>query len=208
MFLNCFLLAICVSIDSLGIGLTYGLKNTKISFSAKFILFIISIVITSISIIIGSSICKIFSPTFSKMLGCLLLCALGLWIIIQAITSNKEKIKREYHFFIKFLGITVQIIRDANFSDLNNSNLIESKEALYLGIALSLDSIGIGIGSSIMGLNSFLFPILVAIFQLFFLSLGGYCGKKIKDISNIPENIWSIIAGTLLIFIGISKFIF
>lgn len=235
MLLNCFLLAFCVSIDSLSIGLTYGLKNTKISFGAKLILFIISIVITSFSIFIGDSICKIFSPNISTAIGCMLLCIMGLWIIVQAITNNKEtksqsvdssyevipeiapiqkfdfsyniKNKKEYHFFIKFLGITVQIIRDPTYSDFNKSNQIEWKEALYLGIALSLDSIGIGIGSSIMGLNSFLFPILVAIFQLFFLSFGSYLGKKIKDISNIPENIWSIISGILLIFVGISKVI-
>ncbi len=116
--------------------------------------------------------------------------------------------KKEYRFFIKFLGVTVQIIRDPSYSDFNNSNQIEAKEALYLGIALSLDSIGIGIGSSIMGLNTFLFPILVASFQLFFLSFGGYLGKKIKDISNIPENIWGIVSGILLIFVGISKIVF
>lgn len=113
--------------------------------------------------------------------------------------------KKEYQFFIKFLGITIQIIRDPSSSDFNNSNQIEAKEALYLGIALSIDSIGIGIGSSIMGLNTFIFPIAVACFQLFFLSFGSYFGKKIKDISNIPENIWGIISGILLIFVGISK---
>lgn len=207
MLLNCFLLAFCVSIDSLSIGLTYGLRNTKISLGAKLILFIVSIVVTTFSIIIGSSICKIFSPNISTAIGCILLCIMGLWIIIQSITNNKERVKKEYHFFIKFLGITVQIIRDPSYSDFDKSNQIEGKEALYLGMALSLDSIGIGIGSSIMGLNSLLFPTLVAIFQLFFLSFGSYLGKKIKNISNIPENIWSIIAGILLIFVGISKVI-
>lgn len=232
MLLNCILLAFCVSIDSLSIGLTYGLKNTKISFGAKFVLFFIALIVTFFSIFIGDSICKIFSRNLSTAIGCILLCIMGLWIIVQAVTNNKEhsgispyeafpqtvplqksdfsymtKNKKEYHFFIKFLGITVQIIRDPNYSDFNKSNQIEVKEALYLGIALSLDSIGIGIGSSIMGLNSFLFPILVATFQLFFLSFGSYLGKKIKNISNIPENIWSIIAGVLLIFVGISKVI-
>ena len=208
MLFNISLIAACVSLDSLGIGLTYGLKNTKISLHAKLILFIISILITSISIFIGSYIGKLFSPHISNSLGCILLCFMGLWIIIQSITNNKQQIKKEYHFFIKFLGITIQIIRDPNYSDLNKSNKIEGKEAIYLGTALSLDSIGIGIGSSIIGLNSFLFPVLVAIFQLFFLSLGSYLGKKIKNISNIPENIWSIISGCLLIFVGISKIIF
>lgn len=225
MLLNCFLLAICVSIDSLSIGLTYGLKNTKISFGAKCILFCISIIVTTFSVFLGSSICKVFPSYISCAIGCILLCLMGVWIIVQAITKNNLKVsndtvnsfsvnssskinKKEYRFFIKFLGITVQIIRDPSSSDFNNSNQIEAKEALYLGMALSIDSIGIGIGSSIMGLNPFLFPILVAFFQLFFLSFGSYFGKKIKDISNIPENIWGIVSGILLIFVGISKIVF
>lgn len=198
MLLNCFLLAICVSIDSLSIGVTYGLKNTKISFGAKCILFCISIIVTTFSVFLGSSICKAFPSYVSCAIGSILLCLMGVWIIVQAITKNKDG----------HSGVTVQIIRDPSYSDFNNSNQIEAKEALYLGIALSLDSIGIGISSSIMGLNTFLFPILVASFQLFFLSLGGYLGKKIKDISNIPENIWGIVSGILLIFVGISKIVF
>ena len=41
MLLTYLVLAISVSIDSLGIGITYGLRNTKITKLAKIILFII-----------------------------------------------------------------------------------------------------------------------------------------------------------------------
>lgn len=208
MLLNCMFLAFCVSIDSLSIGLTYGVRNLKITFNAKIVLFIVSVCITTISTILGVLICKVFSIHFSNIIACLLLCFMGFWMILQAITSKKEKVKKEYSFFIKFLGITIQIIKDPNYSDLNKSNKIETKEAIYLGTALSLDSIGIGISSSIIGLNTFLFPFLVASFQLLFITVGTYLGKKIKNVSNIPENIWSILSGTLLILIGLSKIVF
>ena len=42
MIINSFLLAISSSIDSLGIGITYGVKNTRISNQAKIILFLLS----------------------------------------------------------------------------------------------------------------------------------------------------------------------
>lgn len=216
MFFSYFLLALCVSIDSLGIGITYGLKNTKISFLAKCILFFISIVITTLSILIGDMITQFFPSYVTNIIGSLLLCLMGGWIILQTFKKRKEeainssiysKTPKVYQFFIHFLGITIQIIRDPNSSDIDHSNKIDGKEAIYLGIALSLDSIGIGIASSVIGLVSFLFPVLVASFQLVFLSFGRFIGKKIKEASNIPENIWSILAGVLLIFIGITKFI-
>ncbi len=123
------------------------------------------------------------------------------------IEKNKNNTQKVYQFFIRFLGITIQIIRNPSNSDFDNSNNIDSKEALFLGIALSLDTIGIGISSSMLEINYFLLPCFVACFELFFLSFGNFLGRKIKNISNIPENIWSILAGFLLIFIGTTKFI-
>ena len=43
--LNSFILAISSSIDSLGIGITYGIKNTKISLLGKIVLFTISLTV-------------------------------------------------------------------------------------------------------------------------------------------------------------------
>ena len=49
-------LAISSSIDALGIGITYGIKNTKISLGEKIILFIILFIVTYISIFLGDFI--------------------------------------------------------------------------------------------------------------------------------------------------------
>ena len=51
--------------------------------------------------------------------------------------KNNEKI---YSFFIELLGITIKIIKNPTSSDLDSSHSIDSKEALFLGFALSLDS--------------------------------------------------------------------
>ena len=147
---------------------------------------------------------------------------MGLIIIFQILTCKKKNTslntisyesqkqcleKKVYQFFIKFLGITIQIIKDPISSDFDFSCKIDTKEAIYLGIALSIDSFCIGIGSSILGANSLLFPILVALFQFIFLSIGTAFGKKINKASKIPNNIWNLISGVLLIVIGVSRII-
>ena len=71
--LNSLLLAISSSIDSLGIGITYGIKNTKISKLGKIILFIISLLITYISILFGNIIQYIFPNALTNFLGCFFL---------------------------------------------------------------------------------------------------------------------------------------
>ena len=61
MLLTYLVLAISVSIDSLGIGITYGLRNTKITKLAKIIVFIISVLVTAFSVCIGNVISNIFA---------------------------------------------------------------------------------------------------------------------------------------------------
>lgn len=214
MLLTYLVLAISVSIDSLGIGITYGLRNTIITRFAKIILFIISVLITAFSVCIGNTISNIFPKIVTTFIGSIFLAFMGLFVIYQSL-KNKDEIKKDskvkneqkvYKFFIDFLGITIQIIRNPISSDLDGSKNIDWKEALYLGIALSIDSVCIGICSSVIGYGSLLFPILVAIFQLSFLSAGRFLGEKISSVSSIPENIWNVLSGVLLICIGISRF--
>ena len=65
--LNYFLLAFCVSVDSFGIGITYGVKNTKISISAKIVLFILALIIANISIWFGQLLTH-FLPEYISLL--------------------------------------------------------------------------------------------------------------------------------------------
>ena len=81
-------MAISSSIDSLGIGITYGLKNTKLTKIDKLILFIISIIITLCSGFIGNVLKLLLKDILLKIIGSLILIIMGLFIIIQ--TNNRE----------------------------------------------------------------------------------------------------------------------
>lgn len=181
MLISCILLAISVSIDALGIGITYGLKNTKISILSKIILCLLSLFFTSISTTIGTQLLYVLPHFYVQIVGCLILVIIGAWIIHQAISSPSVSY------------------------DIDHSKKIDWQEAILLGIALSIDSIGVGIGSSLLGINTLLFPILVASFQLLFLSLGKSISTRVVQLSNVAENTWSIISGSILIFMGILK---
>lgn len=211
MLISSILLAISTSIDSFGIGITYGVKNTKISLPAILILIIISISITSLSLCFGNILLLLLPDFILYFLGSFLLILMGVFIIFQSIykpkkLKKKDSSKKTYHFFIESLGLTIQIIKDPISSDLDNSKNIDWKEALYLGIALSIDSFCIAISGTFLGINSFIFPIMVASFQIIFISFGKFVGKNFIKLLNISDNMCSILSGILLIFIGIAKF--
>ena len=219
MLINSFILSISSSIDSLGIGITYGIKNTRISLLGKFFLFFISFFISILAIWFGNAIKTIFPEWLTKFIGGFILIMMGSFICFQALKKeNKptsflsdeafiEEKEKVYSFFIRFLGITIKIIKNPISSDFDKSHSIDSKEAIFLAIALSLDSFCIGIGFSMLNTFSIIFPLLTSCFQLFFLSLGNYCGKKLYSFSKLPDNIWSTISGILLIIIGFCKMI-
>ena len=172
MLLNCILLALSVSIDSLGIGISYGIKHTKISKISNFTLFSISFLMTSFSIFIGNSISS------------LLLILLG----IYGIYKNISNITTNYDF--------------------NNSNEIDKKEAIFLGLALSIDSFCVGLGSGIIGFNDLLLPIFVSVFQLFFINCSTNIANLLLSKFNISDNILSYISSFSLILLGTLKILF
>lgn len=179
-------LAVILSIDSLGVGITYGTRNMKITFLPKVILFLISFLMILFSVFLGNLLLT-FLPIFvTNFIGSFILIIIGLFVIFQNIKKScqvqdlplhhteagscKNSSPRTIQFFIRSLGITVQIMKDPICSDLDGSQSIDMKEAVFLGLALSSDAIGSGIGFSMLGANSLLFPLIAACFQLGFLS--------------------------------------
>ena len=201
MLLNYLILAISSSIDSLGIGITYGIKNTKITVLARLILFIVAFLVSTISIYFGNLLKFIIPDFFVNYIGSIILIFMGFFMCFQSLTSKKKCNSTQNNFQIQ----ETEIIKNPSSSDLNNSNVIEAKEALFLSLALSLDSFCIGIGFSMIDNFSLIFPLAISLFQLSFLSLGNFCGKKIYKFSKLPDNIWPLISGILLILIGIIK---
>lgn len=190
--LNSLILAISSSIDSLGIGITYGIKNTKISLIGKIILFIISLLTTYLSILLGNIIQSIFPNFLTKLIGSSILIFMGIYICTEALKEKKH---------------SSNVFNNPISSDLDNSKIIDLKESIFLAIALSLDSLCIGIGGSITDINLTFFPLLVSILEISFLIIGSFLGIHINKFSKLPQNIWSILSGILLIIIGIFKLI-
>ena len=179
MLLKLGFLAISTSIDSIGIGISYGIRKIKIAKIATIILGIISLISTSSAIYIGKLFGNILPTYVTNYIGSFILIFMGIIILFQA-------------------------LKEPESYDLDGSKHIDGKEAIALGIALSLDSFSIGIGTGVLIQNNFyIFPILVVAFQIIFLCIGNILGKKLKSISHIPSFFWNILAAIILILMGI-----
>ncbi|HHZ06665.1 MAG TPA: hypothetical protein GX401_07780 [Clostridiales bacterium] len=177
------LLAFALSVDALGIGISYGLRKIRTPFVARLVVSLVSLVFTALAIMCGNIITMFVSQDMAKWFGVSLLVLLGLYIIF----SNLLKKPEEY--------------------DANASKVIDVKEALLLGVALSVDSFGAGVGCATVGINSFIVPILVALGQMIFLHWGSMLGGKISQLRWIPNYAFVVVSGTLLIVIAVIRLV-
>jgi len=202
------LLALAVSIDNFSVGFTYGLRKMKIPFKSIFIIACCSGFTLLIAMFFGHIIAQIFSPSFAESIGGVILILLGIWILYQFFRPSKEKEaviqeKNIINFEIKSLGIVINILKKPMEADFDNSGTITGKEAVVLGLALSLDAFGAGIGASMLGLSPVYLTIVVILMSTSFVSLGIVGGRFFSQKSFMEK--CSFIPGVILIIIGLFK---
>lgn len=157
---------------------------------------------------IGQIIATFISPEIAERIGGIVLILLGTWILFQFFRPEKSKDTLPHEktivtLEIKSLGLVINILKKPLSADFDKSGAITGIEAFMLGIALSLDAFGAGLGAAMLGFSPFILAITVAcmssLFVLFGLKMGAFLSKSgfIQRFSFIP--------GILLIFIGIWK---
>lgn len=203
------LLALAVSLDSFSVGFTYGLRKMRIPFKSIAIIACCSAITLMIAMMLGHMIVQFLNPSIAEKIGGIILIALGGWIIYQFFHPEKEKDvlpheKVILNFEIKSLGIVINILKKPMVADFDKSGTITGVEAIMLGLALSLDAFGAGIGAVMLGFSPLYLAIAVALLSSALVFLGIQLG------SNLSQKPWlrrfSFLPGIVLILIGIWKF--
>ena len=186
-FLSLLLLTVAVSLDSFGLGVSYGLSRIHVPFSAIWIIMICSGVIVFISMMAGNLLSSLFTPEVAKIIGGLILIFIGLFNLINVVRSKKKGTsmkkpskpyqpeEKQWKIHLRKLGIIITILKKLEEADLDHSGVISKNEAFLLGLALSLDALSVGLGAAMLGYP----PILCALFVAFMSGLGITIGKKL-----------------------------
>ncbi|RCX20938.1 putative sporulation protein YtaF [Anaerobacterium chartisolvens] len=215
MMLAVLILAVSLSLDAMGVGMVYGLRKILIPLPSKLFICLLSILYSGFALIVGKSISCILPPVASKLTGILILGAMGIWLIIQAlfkkdrtestISRSIDTEKTLLKIGIKSLGITIQIIKNPAEGDIDNSGTIDMKESFLLGLALSVDAIGVGIGSALSGFDSILIPCAVGFSQMVFIYIGTLLGRRFSLNSGINKKVLELLPGILLILLALMR---
>ena len=176
--LSALLFVVSSNADNLIVGLFYGLRKIPIRWLSNFIIAFITSTGTVLSMVLGKSVLLFLPPNLGETLGGLIIVLIGSVSLIL--------------FFIKKQSV------EKEDSPVRNLTV---KESVLLGLALSINNIGLGIGASITGLSvlsTSLFSFLVC---LLFLYLGNKIGRS--HLSNLIGRFAEPAADLLMICLGL-----
>ncbi|WP_144511881.1 manganese efflux pump [Bacillus sp. FJAT-22090] len=177
------LIGMASNLDNLGIALAYGVKQTKISIFPNLLIAFISMVITYIAVIAGSTLIDYISPSKANIVGSLLLCGVGVWTLLSNRPSRSKSTK---NFKIPSTG---------------QSHNISYKETIFLGFLLSLNCMAGGIGIGANGISAIWTVISIGLFSLLTIGLGSHFGYLLSKSFIGKYSTW--ISGYLMILIGV-----
>lgn len=208
-YISLILLAFAVSLDSFSVGLTYGLRKMHMPLKSISIIACCSAVSLLLAMFVGTILTTFLSPVYAESIGGAILILLGVWVLYQFFKSNAsedptligEKIL--FNLEIKSLGVVINILRKPTEADFDKSGSITGLEAFFLGIALSLDAFGAGIGAALLGYSPWMMAVSVAMMSSLFVITGIKLGRIFSGVSWM--NKFSFLPGVLLIIIGIIK---
>ena len=204
-----FMLAFAVSLDSFSTGLTYGLRKMGMPLRSIVIISICSAGSLLAAMSIGGAAESFLSEGIADKIGGFILIALGAFVLLQFFRSGKETILDEdekvlFNFEIESIGLVINILKRPMAADFDKSGTITGVEAIMLGLALSLDAFGAGIGAALLGYSPLLLALTVMMMSIAFLSAGLKIGTTCAHMRWVQKV--SFLPGVLLIVIGVLRF--
>jgi len=204
-----------VSFDGMLVGMAYAAKGLRFHPSTYGLMGTCTGALMGVAMISGRLACSWFSPGPSRVLGSMIMTALGIWQIVQgrgerdsghsesglscSIKSGISANQRTINF-----GLIIGILKEPLSADQDRSGTIDGRESVLLGIALGLDAFGVGLAASMTGFSLMAIP-LVALSCPLFVMVGTVVSRRMKLATKSKS--YNLLPGIVLTLIGVLKFL-
>lgn len=183
------ILILAVSLDSFGVGITYGMRKINVSLRPLLIIMLCNGLVVLISMMFGEWLISFINVESTKYMGGIILTMLGLFSLYNVIGIKKPKtslnnlpFSSDNKPFSNLLENYMFVVETSHFKN-KALKVMSLKESILLGFALAFDSFGAGLGAAMIGYSPFLTASLVALMSGFFICFGikfGFVIAKIK----------------------------
>ncbi|MDF2800996.1 MAG: ytaF [Anaerocolumna sp.] len=184
------LMTLAATADSFIIAFNYGIKKVIISNSSNLFIAIFCLLGTLVSMLIGEFLGGLVTVHTANILGSVVLVGFSIYMLKNALFTSEED--------------THQYTQDPTAVDKDNSKVIEFKESFLIGLLLSINNMGMGIGAGITGMPILITSAVCAGASFLFIKIGCLFGSHIE--SSKVSRILEIISGVFVLILGILGF--
>lgn len=175
--ISALLFGISANIDTFMLGFSYGIKKQYISLLTNFFLSTITLLGTLFSIGIGLHLSTLINPGIAQMAGSIFLILLGLY------------------YYAKYL------LKNTSVAATSVPSALSPSEIIFLGLTLTLNNAGMGIGASLAGTHVFLTLGITFFTSAFFLIAGNRLGTHFA--ASLPWQDTDLLSGLIIIILGV-----
>lgn len=204
--LESILLVSALSIDAFAASVAYGTNQIRMPIGSILLIDFICAFFLGVSLLFGTLVRMVVPEGILIIISFITLMILGIYYLFEGIIKSSLKKSPDPNKRIKInlfkLRVIIDIYMDQTKADFDYSKHLNSKEALYLAFALSLDSLAVGFGSSIVKINCWQVILFSLISGIIAIGSGLFVGRKLALKSKIDLS-W--LGGIILIILAIMK---
>lgn len=216
--------ALALNMDAFTVGIAYGMRRIRLPLTSLLIISLMSVGALSISMLAGQLVTRLVPAALTHRLGGIILLLIGCWAMYQYHCQKKtchplaeqpencppppapgpESCPAPVQLLqMRFLGLMVQVLKEPQIADRDLSGVISSREALLLGLALSMDALTAGVAVSLIGFSLAPTAVCVGAGHILLTTAGMMLGRGLSG-SSLGRQL-AALPGILLILLGISK---
>lgn len=179
------------NLDNLGVGVSLGFRSGRVPHLANVIIALVTMIGTAVAMVLGRELGRQMSPSMGRLLGAAIVLVVGIWSIAAALSVN-NKADPGHQDRSRDHAANQTMVGDPSVS---------VGEALVLGVALSVNNVGTGIGGGAAGLPLVATTIVAGVFSLVAI---GPCSQ----IADLAGTRWlgksaPLVGGVLLVVVAV-----
>ncbi len=189
-------LALATSLDSLGMGVAFGLNGTRIRFRAHAIISAVMFIITAAGVVAGQRLSLLLhDDRDTRWISAFLFVAVGVGMFIPLVKA----------FRAGRLCYTADEASDCcPVRAAEAAGEVRVRDAFGLGFLLSINNVGAGVGEGMMHLGPMAMAALAVLFNILCLMFGHQMGSLLR---RTPVRSWAqFLAAATMVAIGIYEF--
>lgn len=182
------------NLDNLGVGIAYGARRIGIPPLSNLSIALAAAIGTAVLGYAGNGFANALQPVYANLIGAASIISVGVWVLWPRSSARPSESSGP-----------IGLIHHPEHADTDRSGDISLRESLALAIGLGINAWAGGFGGGLVGIPPWALAVSTGAFSYLTLWFGDYLGKR--TLGNWLGARASIVAGVLLILIGIKELV-